>query len=341
METRSVEVRDELPDATSGGGEHLVGARDDAGSPVSDTAATAPAAAVGASTEAYDIDGLVVSRVRFDASYFERAPSKLRDDDANCIAIEHYLSGSIRGRVGDHELHMAADRICFQDLAVPYVGRAEASEVLGVAIPRHRITSAERIRTQRPTFSLPLDTARGSLLAKAVRGLWDELRAGRVFEPATVADAFLGLVNGLVDHSLETAPEGDALRAMEQYLRKHLNDVTIGVKALEHVFHYSRSTIYRLFEPHGGVVAFIRSERLQRCHAALIRPSTRPLLVSAVASRFGFHDPSQFSRTFRRHYGIAPSELAAWAATQARTRAVDRRGPTAKAGTIESWLAPL
>ena len=111
----------------------------------------------------------------------------------------------------------------------------------------------------------------------------------------------------------------------------------LGPEQLQQAFHYSRSAIYRLFEPHGGVAAFIRAERLRRCHAELIR-STTPRAVSVVAARYGFTDPSHFSRIFHRHYGIAPSHLVAAAARRAPMAASPYPGARTSPGAAKSWL---
>ena len=180
--------------------------------------------------------------------------------------------------------------------------------------------------------------ARGALLAGALRGIWGDLCAGRVYEPTIVAEAFLGLINGLVDHSLAPVSAGDPLVCMEAFLREHLADPTLGPEHLQHAFHYSRSSIYRLFEHHGGVAVFIRSERLRRCHAEIIRSNTTRRPISTIAARHGFYDHSHFSRVFRHAYGIAPSQLAEIVAN----RGVDGIEPTIDdtvgAHTIRSWL---
>ena len=340
MQSRRPEIQVGRVDAALVGHEHILEAWREAISPVYDTDPLPSQAGFDASIVAYNLDGLVVSRMRFDASYFERDSARIGADKTDCITIQQYLSGSIRGRAGDHELYMAPDRISFQDSAVPHSGRAEASEVLGVAIPRHRIRRAEMLRTRLPVFSLPLDTARGSLLARAVAGLWAELRAGRVFEPDTVADAFLGLANGLVEHSVDQAADGSG-QVMEQYLREHLSEAALGPEQLQRTFNVSRSAIYRRFKPHGGVAAFIRSERLRGCHAELIRPHANRVRVAAIAGAFGFHDASQFSRLFRKTYGVAPSELAAPAARQIPEAALRRGELTADIGMIKSWFEAL
>ena len=327
-------------DAGLVGSEHILEAWREATSPLCDTYPLPSRGEFDASIVAYNLDGLVVSRMRFDASYFERNSSRIRADKTDCVTIQHYLSGSIRGRVGGHELYVTPDRICIQDCAVPYSGRAEASEVLSVGIPRHRVPRAEMLRTRRPLFSLPLNTARGSLLARAVAGLWTDLCAGCVFEADTVADAFLGLVNGLIEHSVGQAADSSC-QVMEQYLREHLSDAALGPGELEHAFNVSRSAIYRRFEPHGGVAAFIRSERLRRCHAELIRPRAARVPVSAIAGAFGFHDASQFSRLFRKTYGVAPSELAASVAPEIPGPASHRDEAIAGIGMIKSWLKAL
>jgi AraC-like DNA-binding protein len=322
------------------GHEHILGAWREATSPVYDTDPLPSRPGFDASIVAYNLDGLVVSRMRFDASYFKRGSSRICADKTDCIMIQQYLSGSIRGRVGDRELYMAPDRISFQDSAVPYSGRAEASEVLGVAIPRHRIPRAEMLRTRLPVFSLPLDTARGSLLAGAVAGLWAELCGGRVFEPATVADAFLGLANGLIEHSVAQAADGSG-QVMEQYLREHLSEAALGPEQLQRTFNVSRSAVYRRFQPRGGVAAFIRAERLRGCHAELIRPRTDRVPVSAIAGAFGFHNASHFSRLFRKTYGVSPSELAAPAARQVPEAALRRGEVIADFEMIKSWFEAL
>ena len=195
--------------------------------------------------------------------------------------------------------------------------------MLAVVIPRHLLAGADRMRGLRPTLSLPLSTARGALLSGSLLLLWDELSAGRVYKPETVAHGFLGLVDGLITSDAEPPDSRDS-DAMERYVRAHLADVTLGVEHLQRAFYCSRSTIYRFFERHGGVAAFIRNERLRRCHAELLRPTQRPVAVHAVAARFGFHDAAHFSRAFRE-----PSNLTVGACRprcQTSRKRASRRG---------------
>jgi AraC-like DNA-binding protein len=72
----------------------------------------------------------------------------------------------------------------------------------------------------------------------------------------------------------------------------------------------SRSKLYRLFEPVGGVTHYIQRQRLLQSHAFLSNPSNS-LTINMVGDRFGFVDPSGFSRAFRKEFGYSPSEARA------------------------------
>jgi AraC-like DNA-binding protein len=72
----------------------------------------------------------------------------------------------------------------------------------------------------------------------------------------------------------------------------------------------SRSTLYALFEPHGGVAAYVRGRRLARIHALLSDPHNRET-IRDLALRHGFVSEAHFSRAFRQAYGYPPREVRA------------------------------
>src|SRR3954451_9196025 len=50
-----------------------------------------------------------------------------------------------------------------------------------------------------------------------------------------------------------------------------------------------------------------------RMHVAAELLSTRALTVRGAAHRFGYRQPPQFAKAFRRHHGVAPSDYRAGA----------------------------
>jgi AraC-like DNA-binding protein len=173
------------------------------------------------------------------------------------------------------------------------------------------------------------------MLTTAVRTAWETVQRS----PGSgneLACALVGLVNGVLD-SFTRRHDDARLAAMRSYLRHRLADPTLSGADLQQHFHYSRATVYRLFEPDGGVAHFIRDERLRRCHDALAHPDQGGrTTVGAVAARWGFADPAQFGRAFRNRYGCPPRDvLTAARAGQAPQMSSTKR-PSARSSASHS-----
>ena len=70
----------------------------------------------------------------------------------------------------------------------------------------------------------------------------------------------------------------------------------------------SRSRLYRLFEPYGGVVHYIQHRRLLDAHAVLADPDDHRRILD-IAEEHGFTDGAEFSRAFKREFGYSPSDV--------------------------------
>ncbi len=274
-----------------------------------DTVPLGPQARFDAAAAGYWVDGLLLSRVRFDPSTFWREPCRFPSGESDLVTLQWYVRGAIRGSVGEHELHMAPDRVTFHDFALPYRGWSERSEVWGVTLPRDRVAAAELLRTRRPVLSVPVASPSGLMLTGALYSAWEAAERG-VGDGRALASALVGLVNGVLGPATGRIADDDRLAAMKTYLRQRLADPALSGTDLQRHFHYSRATVYRLFESDGGVARFIRHERLRRCRDELAHPApgARPT-VRSVAARWGYPDPGQFARSFRRRYGHSPAEL--------------------------------
>ncbi|RNG34668.1 helix-turn-helix domain-containing protein [Streptomyces botrytidirepellens] len=130
--------------------------------------------------------------------------------------------------------------------------------------------------------AMTLDLA-GACLAQHL-GAYDDLPA------ETRQQALLARVNAFIDHNL-----GDPdLRPADVAAHHH-----ISVRSLHTLFRHQGET----------VAASIRRRRLERCHADLTDLGLRWRSISAIAARWGFLRPADFSRAFRAAYGVAPREL--------------------------------
>jgi AraC-like DNA-binding protein len=94
---------------------------------------------------------------------------------------------------------------------------------------------------------------------------------------------------------------------ISQILTERLPDPELTPDELCRAVGVSRSRLYRLFEPAGGVSSFIRRKRLLKTRDALADSSDRRT-ISSIAAEWGFADASTYSRMFKSEFGMSPKE---------------------------------
>ena len=286
----------------------------EAAAPLFDTVPVAGISGFTAGATCYLLEQLVFTHVHFDRMRFTRSSRHLGTSGDDCISLQYYRHGSIRGQLNNGtDLFMAPDRISLQDFSHGYSGVGQSNDNFGVIIPRHLIVTHSRVR-ERPMFSWPLDSPQGQLLGIAITSIFRQLPQTTQSQAPALASGFLGLLNGLlaaedhrVDHTEHRWLSSDAMR---QYLSNNLHNPNLGVEDICRKFRCSRATVYRLFADQGGVKTCIRHLRLARCCEELALASRgKPKMVRTVAEHWGFTDASHFHRLFKGRYGVSPSEM--------------------------------
>ena len=250
--------------------EHLFEAWRQTASPLFDVLPLKKPSNYNCSVTSYLVGQLVFSQTAFDGMQFVRSPHKLSGSESDCITVQYYAAGQIQGSLDNGTpLLMQRSGISIQDFAHAYKGIGETTRNFGVVIPRHLITNNDEIYNNHPMFSWDLSTPTGRILANALDHLWQELPDLTQAEAPAVAAGFVGLLNGLLTakrdpHTWQQVQEA-TLTAMKDYIQDNLQISNLGVELLCRNFHCSRSTVYRLFKPLGGVKGYIRTQRLNVC----------------------------------------------------------------------------
>jgi AraC-like DNA-binding protein len=100
------------------------------------------------------------------------------------------------------------------------------------------------------------------------------------------------------------------LYAIKRDIADHLGEADLSVASVAARQGLIPRYVQRLFEGEGTTfTAYLLEQRLARAHRELSDPRHGDRKVSTIAFDAGFGDLSYFNRTFRRHYGVAPSEL--------------------------------
>ncbi|MCX5480272.1 helix-turn-helix domain-containing protein [Kaistia geumhonensis] len=223
----------------------------------------------------------------------------------------------------------AEPELFLRSLARPFEGYGNGAEtVVSLYVPRDLFRSGaatlDRLDNMIPSGPL------SALLADYVLSLSRRL-------PELPPEAFPAVIEAtreMIGACL--LPSADRLEAANDVLaaslvdrarrivNQHLGAFAFGPVQLGRMLGVSRSRLYRLFEPLGGVTAYIRRQRLLAAHRALLDPLETSAIV-AIAERVGFPDASAFSRAFRAEFGYSPSQ--ARAALARRTAAPSMRRP--------------
>jgi AraC-like DNA-binding protein len=84
----------------------------------------------------------------------------------------------------------------------------------------------------------------------------------------------------------------------------------ISLTQLEQRSGYSRRSLQLVFQQRFGCgpIQWIRRQRLEQARQALLHPEPDDS-VGAIAARYGFSSLAVFSRDFRNHFGLRPSDL--------------------------------
>lgn len=104
--------------------------------------------------------------------------------------------------------------------------------------------------------------------------------------------------------------EASIMNRASRTVAKHLANPKLAPDWLCRELAVSRSSLYRIFEPVGGVSTYIRRERLRKTRDALV-DSSDGRSISTIAEQWGFMDPSTYSRMFKKEFGISPREARA------------------------------
>jgi len=267
--------------------------------------ADGPTSAYRAEHTAWDLGGLTLTRASMPPGIVRRWRhwGKPRIDDWMLVVAPHAAR-----RPGELDI----PPLTFRSLARPFESRGRDGEVLSLYLPRHRFAREATIFD-----SLHPAVPRTGLTALMVDHLLAlEDRAPMLSGPEMdrVAEATLTMVKACILSSAEHwTPVTDTLHQAvvaraRRLILQNLGVPSFGPGTLVRQLGMSRSALYRAFQPHGGVLAVIRRERLIEAHRRLAAARRAPA-VGEIALSLGFVDHSTFSRAFRQHFGYPPSDV--------------------------------
>lgn len=229
-----------------------------------------------------------------------------------CVGRLHLLlplEGEITvGPAGGQALLTAHD-LYLDDCSHPADPRSGPVTLIGADIPEAMLP--------RPRDAAPFPLGRhaahshaaATVLTRFLAQVVDESRAYRPVDGPRLGAVLCGMVAALHD----PVPGPDTVRhrltaRITAFIQQHVADPGLPPRSVAAAHGISLSYLHRLFRnERETVAALIRRHRLERARFDLADPAQSSAPVQEVAARWGFVRATDFARSFRAAYGVAPS----------------------------------
>ena len=116
-------------------------------------------------------------------------------------------------------------------------------------------------------------------------------------------------------------PRRAALNSLKRLVEQHLASSALSAKFICARSGWSRATVYRLFEPEGGLARYIRKQHLLHAFHELTSGQPPNLRILDLALAHQFASEASFNRAFRRAFGIPPGKARSLALSEGGLRA--------------------
>ncbi|MBN1240011.1 MAG: helix-turn-helix domain-containing protein [Gammaproteobacteria bacterium] len=299
-----------------------------------------------AEAEAWHLGEVVVVRTRFDGQRFVRTPRQLRSDLIDHYLVQLYCDGGYVGDVDDRGIEIRSGSVSVLDMSRPLETLATPAECVSLVIPRDVMRDA--LPKHGDLHGLVVGGASGALLADYIQSLERRLPGLEQTQAPRLVRATCDLIGACIAPSADSAERAreqiDSLR-LEQISRlvdRELSSPGLSADGICSSLAISRTRLYEILKPFGGVRRYVQHRRLMRVHAALADPAeTGPIMELGL--RYGFTSHAHLTRAFREHFGYNPSDVRRDAGAVLRARASTAPVPAErKSGPgFDDWIRAL
>jgi AraC-like DNA-binding protein len=241
-----------------------------------------------------------------------RSAQKARRDQLDHYVVELYTRGGNLGETPSGSFEAGAGTVNVTDMARPLTVISGDAHSLTLTIPRPLLDA--QLPANGGVHGRVLADNRGGFLADYLMLLNRQLPQLDEKDAAWASQGTVALVAACLAPSVTPSEEAFApvnavlLGRVERLVESMLGDRQLTAQHICAALGVSRSRLYRLLEPHGGVTQYIQGRRLEKIRAALLDPQDSRR-ISELAYSYGFVSAAHFSRCFRRHFGYAPSDV--------------------------------
>ncbi|MFD4859019.1 helix-turn-helix domain-containing protein [Streptomyces atratus] len=259
---------------------------------------------------------LRITTVECDPGRVHRSQRLIARGDGRDVFVAVQSTGRAQVEQDGRTTELRAGDIGFFETVRPFrTAFPERFRLKIYAVPRALLGRSEAelrqltARAVRPSGGLP------ALLVPLLERLADTSEAYATPVAERLAEGVIDLMAATAADGLgkdpATLPGADPVLRLriKTFIRWHLSDSGLTPRAVADAHGISVRYLHRLFEAESTTVCqWIREQRLHECRRELAVRAAESVSLGQVARRWGFTSPAQFSRAFRRSYGLSPTD---------------------------------
>ncbi|MDF1734484.1 MAG: helix-turn-helix domain-containing protein [Minwuia sp.] len=269
----------------------------------------------GARIHATMLGPMMLARCQTQAQIFTRGAGRISQDGLDHYMIQFYETGAQRVVSGSREIDHPASTMLVYDLAREMRATADTFSNLSLIIPRELLSERliapddqhmRHFTCQQPTVAILWDFLRGAMVHAGNMSLSEAENLG-----VAALTLIAACLNAAHDENLSHEQVRNLARmtAVRRMIQTHLADPDLTPEWLAAEAGMSRTVLYRMFEPMGGIAGYIRETRLRRALQHLLSPQHQQRSLLEIALMHGYGSDTAFGRAFKKRFGITPRDV--------------------------------
>ena len=292
----------------------------------------------------------ILSDIHTPSLQLTRTATASARDSLEGLGLRLQFCGEARGRAGDQDFDLGAGDLLFfdlrQSLDLSIAAGPDGARDVTLWVSRAKMLAAFGRDDVLHGLVVPGGSPAGAMIGGGLKILAEQAKNLSVQDMNALCDGVVAFCARALGPALASPRPGAmspaaAFVTIRRYIDRNLRAPDLDAQKLAVTFGVSRASLYRLFDPVGGVASYIRKARLNRAFQEILDSEFSGRRVGQIAFSLGFHNVSAFNRTFRDHYGMSPREARERAGHSSPPPAAAPEAGGEPANTLAYWLARI
>lgn len=264
--------------------------------------------------EAFMFDQVMLAHTRSNAAHYVRKATAVNADGIDMVMIQLFILGEVQFRCGGTVTNAQSGDIIVFDLNQESRNFNTSYEHLSVLFPRELIDYYVPNISQWHGQILPRNQSMTTLLKRHLMSLHDMAPNISNESSLSLQRSLLELTSSAFNAANKNISQFSEvisvtlLQEIKKFIRVNLAQPNLSLNSICTEFGLSRARLYRATDPLGGVMNYIRSQRLKRSMKELQSPEFCHISISELAFKWGFSDAGTFTRSFKQCFGMLPKD---------------------------------